>query len=342
MIRVGVVGAGFWSTLVHLPALTAIRDFDVVGVAAGHSTSAAAAARKFGLRKTYQNYEELIADPEVDIVDICAPNHLHSEITLRALSQGKDVICIKPLATSLADAEKMVDAAAKLGRKLLYAENVPFIPALRRLKSLVDDGLYGEIFRVKACQGIGKVHADWFADPTRSGGGCIIDMAVHGFAFLQWFAGDSEAIRVHTEAGTFVHPYSVEDTAVTTIRFVNGVIGQTEDSWSLSGGFDSRFEVFGTRGHALVDLLFGHPIRSALGGSSEGGGSRISYEPVDDHYIKDGHLGMFEHFRDCLLHGAKIRSGGQQGLQIMKLVDAAYRSFRSGTSAQPTACLSEV
>jgi predicted dehydrogenase len=339
MIRVGVVGAGFWSTLVHLPALAAIRDFEVVGIAAGHTASAAAAGHSFGLRKIYRNYQELIADSEVDVVDICAPNYLHSEVTLSALSQGKDVICIKPLATNLAEAEKMVEAAARSGRKLLYAENVPFIPALGRLKSLVDAGLYGEIFRLKACQGIGKLHADWFADPVRSGGGCIIDMAVHGFAFLQWFAGDSEAIRVHTEAGTFVHPYAVEDTAVTTVRFANGVIGQSEDSWSLSGGFDSRFEVFGTRGHALVDLLFGHPIRSALGGSSEGGGSRISYEPVDDHYVKDGHLGMFEHFRDCLLHGVQSRSDGQHGLRIMKLVDAAYCSFRSGASAQPASAI---
>ena len=82
----------------------------------------------------------------------------------------------------------------------------------------------------------------------------LIDMAVHGLSFLQWMAGEGKAVRVVAEAGTFVHPQEVEDTSVILVRFDNGMIGQTEDSWSLVGGFDSRFEVFGTKGHAMVDL----------------------------------------------------------------------------------------
>jgi predicted dehydrogenase len=230
----------------------------------------------------------------------------------------------------------MVEAAKSNGRKLYYAENVPFIPALCRLKELAVTEVYGQIFRIKACQGIGRLHADWFSDPRRSGGGCIIDMAVHGFSFLQWFAGENEAVRVTTEAGTFVHSYLVEDTSATLVRFADGMIGQTEDSWSLTGGFDSRFEVFGTKGHALVDLLYGYPIRSVLGGSAEGGANTITYNPTDDHFVKDGHLAMFHHFRDCLLRNQLGRSSGKEGLRIMRLVDAAYRSFREKRSIDLT------
>ena len=197
---------------------------------------------------------------------------------------------------------------------------------------MVDAGSYGSIFRVKACQGIGKLHADWFQDRAQSGGGCIIDMAVHGFAFLRWLAGESRPVRVVAEAGTFVHRQKVEDTSVIIVRFDNGMIGQTEDSWSLVGGFDSRFEVFGTKGHAMVDLLYGHPIRSALGGATEGGSNMLHFQAADDHFIKDGHLAMMSHFLDCIEHGVPCHSAGEDGLRILELVDAAYRSMERQSS----------
>jgi predicted dehydrogenase len=332
MIRVGIVGSGFWARMIHIPAFQHVAGYEVIGVVAGRPERAEATAAEFGIKKHYTNYWELLRDGDVDVVDICAPNMLHAEVTLAALNHGKHVICIKPLATNLADARRMVDEAGKRNRNIYYAENVRFIPALTRLKEMVDVGTYGNIFRVKACQGIGKLHADWFQDPTRSGGGCIIDMAVHGLSFLQWFAGDSRAVRVVAETGTFVHRQKVEDTSVILIRFDSGIIGQTEDSWSLVGGFDSRFEVFGTKGHAMVDLLYGHPIRSALGEAVEGGVNVLHFQAADDHFVKDGHLAMMTHFLDCIENGVRCCSTAEDGLRVMELVDAAYRSVNQRSS----------
>jgi predicted dehydrogenase len=332
MIRIGLVGAGFWAKMIHLPTFQSIPGYQVVGLTSGSFENATMTARQFGIKKVYPDYHELIRDREVDVVDICAPNFLHAEVTLEALVQGKDVICIKPLATSLQEAQQMVAEAQERGRKIYYAENVPFIPALTRLKTLIDEGVYGKIFRAKACEGIGQLHADWFKDPGRSGGGCIIDMAVHGLSFLQWMAGEFKAVRVVAEAGTFVHQQEVEDTSVILVRFENGMIGQTEDSWSLVGGFDSRFEVFGTKGHAMVDLLYGHPIRSALGQAKEGGANALYFHPVDDHFVKDGHLAMMKHFLSCLESDGPCRATGEDGLRIMELVDAAYRSVNQHCS----------
>jgi len=327
MIRVGIVGSGFWARMVHIPAFQHIAGYEVIAVVAGRPERAKSVADEFGIQKHYANYEQLIRDRDIDVVDVCAPNALHAEVTLAALNHGKHVICIKPLATNLADAQRMVDEARKRDRSIYYAENVRFIPALTRLKEMVDAGTYGSIFRVKACQGIGKLHADWFQDPAQSGGGCIIDMAVHGLSFLQWFAGESRAVRVVAEAGTFVHRQNVEDTSVILVRFDSGIIGQTEDGWSLVGGFDSRFEVFGTKGHAMIDLLYGHPIRSVLGGeAAEGGVNVLRFQAVDDHFVKDGHLAMMTHFSDCIENGVRCRSTAEDGLRVMELVDAAYRS----------------
>jgi len=330
MIGIGVVGTGFWARMTHLPAFASLVGFELKAVASGNEANAQKASREYGIPAVHRDYLSLVRDPDVQVVDICTPNHLHAEIALAAFAEGKDVICIKPLATTQEDAYRMVNEAEKRGCKLLYAENVPFIPALERLKGLIDEGLYGSLFRYKACEGIGSLHASWFSDPERAGGGSIIDMAVHGLSFLQWMAEGKKATKIHAEAGTFLHRQQAEDTSVIVIRFEDGSIGQTEDSWSLAGGYDSRFEVFGSKGHALVDLLYNHPIRSAVGSSAEGGATVSLLHPVDDHFVKDGHLNMMTHFRDSLLYGTPCRSTGAEGFEIMQWVDAAYRSVRTG------------
>ena len=328
MIGVGMVGTGFWANMIQLPVFGQIPEFQVIGVLSREPANARKTATDFGIPTVYETLEQLVSDSAVQLVNICAPNNLHREFALAAFEHGKDVICIKPLASNLAAAREIVQAGERCGRRLFYAENVNFIPALTRLKTMIDAGTYGKIFRIKACEGIGQPHADWFWDRRVSGGGCVIDMAVHGLAFLNWFSGKSRPVRIYAEAGTFLHSYDVEDTSVIVIRFENGMIGQTEDSWSLAGGFDCRFEIFGTKGHAHLDLLSGHPIRSALGGASEGGGSLFYYHAIEEHFVKDGHLAMFKHFRDCLVTGVPCQSTGRDGLRIMELVDAAYKSIR--------------
>lgn len=330
-MRVGIVGAGFWPRLVQLPAFRSIPGWEVTGIASGRRASAEALATQFGIPKVYDDYRQLIDDDEVDVVDIVTPNHLHREIAVRALAAGKHVICIKPLAHTLADAEAMVEAADRYGRQLLYAENILFTPALRAFKRLVDDKAYGDPFRFTSNQGVGVPHGEWFFDPALSGGGCIIDMAVHGLAFLDWFSDHAGVRSVHAEAGTFVHTtHAVEDTSVLQLRFDDGRMGQTADSWATPGGFDLRYEAYGSAGHGFVDLLHGHPIRSFVDGHLEGGASGVRYQAVDEHFIKDGHRAMMQHFLDVLVDGVPLESGALEAFRVMQLVEAAYGSVKSG------------
>src|SRR3984893_10087334 len=192
--------------MIQLPVFAQIPDFQVIVVLSREPANARRTAEKFGIPKAYETAEQLLSDPAVQIVNICAPNHLHREFALAAFEHGKDVICIKPLASNLAGAEEMVEAAERSRRCLFYAENVNFIPALRRLKAMVDAGTYGKVFRVKACEGIGQPHADWFRNRQVSGGGCVIDMAVHGLALLHWFAGRSLPATNQAEAVTLLSP----------------------------------------------------------------------------------------------------------------------------------------
>jgi predicted dehydrogenase len=110
------VGTGFWAKMIQLPVFDQIPDFKVIGILAREPAKARKTAERFGVPKTYETPEQLVSDSAVQIVNICAPNHLHREFALAAFEHGKDVICIKPLASNLAAAKEMVEAAEKSGR----------------------------------------------------------------------------------------------------------------------------------------------------------------------------------------------------------------------------------
>jgi predicted dehydrogenase len=317
-LGIAVVGCGFWANDMHIPAFQRLLGARVVGVASRSEASARRTAERFGVPRWTTDYRELLDDPKVSVVDILTPNNLHAPIAIAAAENGKHILCIKPMALNLHEADCMIDAAAKAGVQLIYAENVPFIPALTRAKEIVAEGALGKVFRVKACEGIGMPHGPWFFDHAQTGGGAIIDMAVHSIAFCRWIAG-AEADTVYAEAGTFVHEMKDEDTAVLTLRFKNGIIGQTEDSWSLAAAMDSRFEIFGTKGRILVDNLHRQPMQvvseegySYWGGPKEGGKGWTYPLPLPGDIV-DGQLAMLQHFVDCLRTGRPTRSTAADG-----------------------------
>src|SRR5713226_5953124 len=132
----------------HLPAFQKLSGARVVGVCAGTKVSAARAADHFSIPFATDDYRELIDRDDVDVIDIVAPNNLHAPVAITAAAAGKHIICIKPLALNLAEADEMTHAAAGAGVRLFYAENVPFIPAVRRMRSIVEAGGIGDLFRI--------------------------------------------------------------------------------------------------------------------------------------------------------------------------------------------------
>jgi predicted dehydrogenase len=275
---------------------------------------------------------EALADPAVDVVDVVAPPHVHRDAVVAAAAAGKHAICIKPLGRTVAEAEEMVAAAAAAGTRLFYAENVPFIPAVQEAKRLVDAGHIGDVFRVKANEGIGHPHSAWFLDPQLSGGGAILDMAVHSLEFCRFFA-ESPVRSVYADGGTFLwtDETTAEDTAVLTVRFENGVLGQCEDSWSLVGAMDSRFEVFGTKGRIQIDNLHRQPLQVVSTDGSALAGPGWSFPMPVPGLLADGHLDMLTHFLDCIESGAPSRSEGSVGVEVLRVVEAATRSMTSGS-----------
>ncbi|MDX6253960.1 MAG: hypothetical protein QOJ11_294 [Frankiales bacterium] len=329
-LGVCVVGAGFWAENMHLPALQQIPGVTVTCVVAATETSARATAAKFGIARWSTDFRDAVAAPDVQVVDVVAPPFIHHDAVVAAAEAGKHAICIKPLGRTVTEAASMVDAADRAGTRLFYAENVPFIPAVQEARRLVSAGTIGEVYRVKACEGIGAPHADWFFDPVLSGGGALLDMAVHSIEFCRFFAGAPVA-SVYADAGTFVWAdrTPAEDTAVLTLRFDNGVLGQCEDSWSLSGAMDSRFEVFGTEGRILIDNLHRQPIQ-VVGPAAREQAAGWTYPLPIPGLVADGHLAMLTHFVDCIRDGSGSLSEGRVGIDVLQVIESAHRSVATG------------
>lgn len=328
-LRVCVVGAGFWANEMHLPAWQRIPDARVVSVVSAHEDTARATADRFGVARWSTDLDAELARDDVDVIDVVAPPDVHAPAVMAAARAGVHAICIKPLGRTVAEADLMLQAAGEHGTRLLYAENVPFIPAVQHATRLVESGEIGDVFRVKACEGIGAPHSDWFFDPARSGGGALLDMAVHSIEFCRHVVG-SPVTSVYADAGTFVWGARTpaEDTAVVTLRFANGALGQCEDSWSLVGAMDSRFEIYGTRGRVLIDNLHRQPLQVVA--TDDSGRARWSFPLPVEGLVADGHLAMLSHFTDCLRVGAPSMSEGLVGRDVLEVVDAAYRSIRTG------------
>jgi predicted dehydrogenase len=330
-IGVCIVGAGFWAEEMHLPTFARLPGVEVVSVVAATDRTAARVADRFGIKTWSTDLEAAITDPRVDVVDIVAPNDVHAPAVLAAAAAGKHAICIKPLGRTLAEADMMLAAVEAAGTRLFYAENVPFIPAVLEARRQIAAGRVGRVYRVKACEGIPGPHADWFLDPARSGGGAIIDMAVHSIAFCEEIAG-GPVETVYAEADTFVWAdrTSAEDTAVLTLRFADGVIGQCEDSWSLAGAMDSRFEVFGTEGRILIDNLHRQPIQVLHAGPDEASPPEWSFPLPIPGYVADGHEAMLAHFIDSIRTGTPSPLEGGYGRHVLAVVDAAMQSIATG------------
>ena len=330
-IGVCVVGPGFWAREMHLPAFAAIPGVEVACVVGRNEAAARALAEQFGAKRWSTDYLEAVKADDVDVVDILAPNFLHAPIAIAAANAGKHVICIKPLATTLEEADAMIAASGRAGVRLLYAENVPFIPAVQEAKRVVESGAIGKVFRVKACEGIGMPHSAWHYDKARAGGGAMIDMAVHSIEFCRAFAA-ADFASVYAETGIFVWggKLEAEDTAVMTLRFANGIIGQCEDSWSLAGAMDSRFEVFGTAGRILIDNLHRQPIQVVSGAAQSAVAPGWSFPSPLSGAISDGHVAMLSHLIEALRSGAPSKSEAVVGWNALAVIEAASASVASG------------
>src|SRR5262249_21724714 len=204
MIRVGLIGSGFVADL-HAAAFKAVPDAQLLAVASRTPGKPQRFAHERGIPHAFQDYRDLLALKEIDLVTVAIPNDLHAEAVLAAARAGKHIVCEKPLCRTLEEADQMIEACRRAGVLLMYAEELCFAPKYVRAKQLADEGALGNVFLVKQSEEHFGPHEPWFWDVERSGGGVLLDMGCHSIEYARWLFGKPAVRSVQAHLGTYVH-----------------------------------------------------------------------------------------------------------------------------------------
>ena len=335
-VGIGLIGSQFIAAI-HAESIARCAGAELLAVASPSGRNAAAFAERFGVPHHFTDYHALLAMPEISMVIIGVPNHLHRQVTVDSFAAGKHVVIEKPLCMNLREADEMIAAGRSANRKLMYAEELCFAPKYVRLKQLLDSGALGIPTLLKQSEKHDGPHAAHFWDVNRSGGGVTMDMGCHAIEFFRWILGRPKISSVYAQMATQVHQEKTrgDDNALVILEFENGVIALAEESWTKLGGMDDRAEVYGSKGVAYADLLHGNSIEtySATGYdyAVEKAGSTVGWSfTIYEEAWNYGFPQEIAHFVDCVKHDKPPLVTGEDGRAVLEVILAAYQSAGTG------------
>lgn len=326
-LRVGIAGTKYMAR-VHLRAL---RQAGAEVVAVASPNTAGEFAARHGIAAHYKDYRAMIEGTPLDAVVIATPNDLHYDVCLAAADAGKHVMCDKPLALSLDEADAMIAACERAGVVLMYAENMLFAPMVERACELARRDEAGGPYLVKHTQGHGGPYSGWFWDIDRAGGGALMDMGPHSIHTVCHAMGAwPEAVTA--TLGRYLHGEKTpgEDHANVQLHFGGGRLGVAEASWAMPGGA-ALLDVYGPGGQVTVDLLRGPALQVFRAPGTPGGGERGRWEHSPAEFARQwGYESQAQHFIEAAAGRAQLLSSGADGRRVLEIICAAYESARLG------------
>jgi predicted dehydrogenase len=337
--RVAILGAGFIADIHAESYHRFVPEAEVVAVCARSEERARTFAARHGVRSWFTDLEKAIMQSDCEVVDICVPNDLHAHAVIAAATAGKHVIIEKPLCLTLEQADEMIAVCKARKRKLMYAEELCFAPKYERVRGLAAEGAIGSIYHMRQCEKHSGPHSDWFYDLNRSGGGALMDMGCHGFAWFRWMLGGRPralSVYAHMQRG-LIHKDRTrcEENAVCIVEFEGGAIGVVENSWAKLGGMEDRVEVCGSGGVIYADLFMGSSAltysESGYGYAMEKAGSSRGWTfTMFEEAFNQGYPQELKHFIECVRHDTEPVVTGEDGRAVLELLYAAYESARIG------------
>lgn len=298
--------------------------------------------------RRFTNLDEMLKLPEIETVSVCTWNSQHAPCTIAALNAGKHVLCEKPMAMSTAEAETMKAAAEKNGKLLQIGFVRRFGNDCEITKEFIDSDFFGDLYYAKATYlRRNGSPGGWFGDKSRSGGGPLIDLGVHVIDLVRYLMGNPRPLSVYgatfkkladrpgikTVKGwvaasgdeTSTHVFDVEDLASAMIRFDNGAVMSVEASFSLNTKSDQgNIELFGTKGGARLnpELELYSEMNNYMTNMTLDIPTALDFNGLFE--------GEINHFVNCVRTGEPCRSPAEDGVTIMKILDAIYKSAETG------------
>lgn len=344
-LKIAVIGVGNIAQ-VHIAAYLKNPNIELYAFCDIREERLREMGKLYNVTRLFTNKDEMLKLPEIDAVSVCTWNSEHAPCTIAALNAGKHVLCEKPMATNVEDAIKMKEAAEKNGKLLMIGFVRRFGSDCDVIRDFNSIDYLGDIYYAKATYLRRNGNpGGWFGDKSRSAGGPLIDLGVHVIDFTRFVMGNPKPVSVY--GATFRKLYDrrnlktqkeytssakepddicdVEDLATALIRYDNGAVLSVEASFSLNIKKDlGRIEFFGTKGGAKFepDLEMYTEINGYMADVKLDAKTSRDFDGLFEHEI--------DHFIDCILNGTKCLSPAQDGIEIMKILMAVYKSAETG------------
>lgn len=351
IIKIGIIGCGGIANGKHMPALKKLKDVKMVAFCDLIEEKAQKAAKQYGDEnaKVYTDYKELLKDKDIDVIHVLTPNRSHSFITIDSLEAGKHVMCEKPMAKTYAEAQAMIEAAKKSGKKLTIGYQNRYRADSWYLKRACENGDLGEIYYAKAHAIRRRAVPTWgvFLNEYEQGGGPLIDIGTHALDLTLWMMNNYKPKMVvgsvykklgdQTETGNAwgdwdPKEYTVEDSAFGYIVMENGATISLESSWALNSldVDEAKTSLCGTK--AGADMKDGLRINRVQYGlqcvekpNLEAGG--VAFYDGEKTTAADVEARMWI---DAIKNNTDVIVKPEQAIVVTQILEAIYKSAKEG------------
>lgn len=335
-MQVGIIGAGIQARSAQLPAFKRLDEVEVTGIADINEKAANALAKKFQIPEVYTDYHHLINNPDIELVSICTPNHLHKEMAVECAEAGKHILIEKPMTTNLKDAEEILKATKDNNVKLSVVQNYRFFPVIKEAKNRIMEGRIGEIISIHA-YGHLLQNFDRSWSLIEGSFGVLEDFGPHLIDIILYLNDFNDIKKVYATGGNFNGHLDIIVRAVVMVEFVDGAYATLDLSW-VSGAKEVGLYVQGTGGLLHVDVRNNHSreihqystplddlsstiskVKTIAGGALNG-----SYFRGAKSYYSE----LIKEFIESIENNKEVPVTGEEAKKTVQVIECAYRSIK--------------
>lgn len=315
MTKVGIISFAHMHAFDYANAIESLEDVQLVSIYDDNIKRGQEAAQKYK-SSFYSNINDFL-NSDIEAVIVTSENSAHMEHVLLSAKAKKDILCEKPIATNLEDAQTMIDVCKDEGVKLQIAYPVRFCDAIKEGKELVDN--LGDLLFIKTTNR-GRNPGGWFIEKELSGGGAVLDHTVHMVDVVRWYTG-LEISEVSAQIDTMFSKEDIDDAGILDLKFENGLVMSHDCSWSKNQKYptwgDVTIELYGSKGSLEIDAFKDYFISYDDEGS-----------PVAEYFSgNDMNLELVEDFIRAVEGKQEVGITGYDGLKSLEAALAAYESM---------------
>ena len=298
----------------------------ITGLVSGHRDKADRIARQYGVPSnsiySYENYDAMASNKAIDAVIVCLPNSMHAEYTIRAARAGKHVLCEKPMCTTVAEGQAMIDACNKAGKKLMIAYRCQYEPLHLKAIKMLRDGDLGTVTTIESAFGFNIGAGEWRLNRKLAGGGPLMDVGIYCLNACRYLTGQEPTdLKANMSvAGNDPRFKEVEESVAWTMKFPSGVLATCQTTYGFA--MPGYFHVRGSKGTIHMEPSFnydGMHMVAHIQGRAPVDETNPERDPAQFPRESD-------HLAECILENKTPKTPGEEGLRDMRLMMEIYKS----------------